>query len=280
MLITASDNDGQTTVTSPPTSTVLPSQESLGAKPSPGTGNANNDGPASANNTIAGGNGNTAAGLSATGIGAPNGISASETAQLHLGTHSRFSRSYAHRAFHLTGRLLDAEDRPIGTAVLDILQQITTTTTLTTITHAKTRPDGTFTVSVPAGPSRTITVAYRAFTGDTNYAAQAQTTELVNAGVQLHITPQHTNSEGKILLTGQVNGPIPKHGVIVDLLVHYRSRWEPFRTPRTDAAGRFKVTYQFQGGLGRFPFRAEVPSSQADFSFARGISGVVNVATN
>jgi hypothetical protein len=65
-----------------------------------------------------------------------------------------------------------------------------------------------------------------------------------------------------------------------DLLAHYRGHWEPFRTPRTDAAGRFTVIDQFEGARGRFPFRAEVPPSQADFSFGRGLSEVVYVATN
>jgi len=67
--------------------------------------------------------------------------------------------------------------------------------------------------------------------------------------------------------------------VSVDLLVHYRGHWEPFRTPRTDAAGHFTVVYQFEGARGRFPFRAEVPPSQADFAFGRGFSGVVDVVT-
>jgi hypothetical protein len=98
--------------------------------------------------------------------------------------------------------------------------------------------------------------------------------------VQLNITPRRTNSTGIILLTGEVDGPVPTQGVLVDLLVHYRGRWEPFRTPRTDAAGHFDVSYQFQGALGRYPFRAEVPASQADFSFAHGLSEVVDVTTN
>ena len=101
--------------------------------------------------------------------------------------------------------------------------------------------------SVPAGPSRTIAVAYRAFSTDAAYAAMARIIESVQAGVQLGISPRRTGSEGTITLTGRVLGPVPPQGVIVDLLVHYRGRWEPFRTPRTDAAGHFTVVYQFRG---------------------------------
>jgi hypothetical protein len=62
--------------------------------------------------------------------------------------------------------------------------------------------------------------------------------------------------------------------------VHYRGRWEPFRDPRTDGRGRFHVVYQFQGGIGRFPFRALVFGSQGDFPFALGESRTVDVTTN
>ena len=81
------------------------------------------------------------------------------------------------------------------------------------------------------------------------------------------------------MLTGQVLGPVPPQGAIVDLLVHYRGRWEPFRTPQTDRYGHFEVEYQFEGGVGRFPFRAAVPSGQAGFPFSSGYSKVVDVTT-
>jgi len=258
--VTATVYDGTITTQNAP---VLVS--SLGALPGPGTGTGGNGGVATS---------------STLGAGAANGTSVSETAQLRLGVGRRISRSFVHRAFHLTGRLLDGQGHPIGSATLDVLQQIAGATTLEIIGHAKTGTNGDFKVGVPAGPSRLIEVAYRAFSTDTTYAAEAKIEESVGAGVQINITPRHTNATGTILLTGQVDGPVPAQGVIVDLLVHYRGRWEPFRTPRTDAAGRFDVAYQFQGALGRFPFRAEVPASQADFSFTRGFSEVLDVAAN
>lgn len=95
--------------------------------------------------------------------------------------------------------------------------------------------------------------------------------------MQLTIAPRQTNSNGTIVLTGQVLGPVPREGTIVDLLVHYRGQWEPFRTPRTDAGGHFEVVYKFEGGVGRFPFRAAVPAGQAGFPFSSGYSKVVDV---
>jgi hypothetical protein len=98
--------------------------------------------------------------------------------------------------------------------------------------------------------------------------------------VRLSVTPTHTGANGTIKLTGTVEGPIPPQGVTVELLVHYRGRWEPFRDPHTAPNGYFHARYQFEGGMGRFPFRAEVLPSQAGFPFASGDSQVVDVKTD
>jgi 5-hydroxyisourate hydrolase-like protein (transthyretin family) len=190
------------------------------------------------------------------------------------------ARSYAKRALRVSGRLVNAQGQPIAGATLDLLQQTAGSSTLELTGHAHTNATGTFVANVAAGPSRTIEVAYRAFSTDAAYGATANIIESVAAGVRLSATPQRTGPKGTITLTGRVLGPVPPQGVSVDLLVHYRGHWEPFRTPRTDAAGRFTVVYQFEGALGRFPFCAEVPPSQADFSYGRGLSAVVHVTTD
>ena len=216
---------------------------------------------------------------SAIGLGAPNGTGASEAAQLRLGVSPTILRSFTHRALRLSGRLLNDLGDPIGNATLAIVQQIAGSSRTQVIAYAKTQANGTFAVRVPAGPSRLVEVAYRAFSADASYAAQAKIEESVRAGVELNINPRRTNPSGTITLTGKVQGPIPPQGTIVELLVHYRGRWEPFRAPRTDSSGHFEVPYQFEGGVGHFPFRAEVPTGQAGFPFVGGYSVVVDVST-
>lgn len=217
---------------------------------------------------------------SSQGTGIANGTGASESAQLRLAGRSAISRSFARRAFTITGRLLSRTGTPIDGATLDVRQQPQDSSSLQAITDAKTAANGAFTVHVPGGPSRSVTVAYRAFSGDLAYTTQAAITETVSAGVQMHITPRRTSSTGAITLSGRVSGPIPRQGVVVGLLVHYLGHWEPFRTPRTDSSGHFAVTYQFQGSVGRFPFRAEVFGGQSGFPYATGESTPVDVSTN
>ena len=219
-------------------------------------------------------------GASALMAGAPNGTGASESADLSLGVRPNVSRAFAHRALRLPGRLVDSHGQPIEGARLEVLQQIAGSSGSRLVAYARTGADGSFIASVPAGPSRLIEVAYRAFSGERGYAAQAKVQESVGAGVQLSVSPNRTGPEGTITLSGKVSGPIPQQGAIVDLLVHYRGRWEPFRTPRTNSQGRFRVAYHFEGGVGRFPFRAEVPAGQAGLPFGNGNSRVVDVSTN
>jgi hypothetical protein len=241
-------------------STKQPSENSLGAQPGPGT--------------------STGSSPAATRVAVPNGTTASRTARLALGVKRRITRAYARRALRVTGRLLDGRGHPIAGATLDVLQQIGGSPTLAVIGHAKSRANGTFAAAVPGGPTRTIEIAYRAFSTDASYAAAAKIVEAVDAGVKLSVSPYRTGSEGTITLSGQVLGPVPAQGVAVELLVHYRGRWEPFRVPQTDSRGRFEVVYQFQGGIGRFPFRASVLGGQTGFPFAHGESRAVDVTTN
>ena len=272
VLVNATDNDGLTSTSSAATSVVLSAQGSLGAPNGPGTSSTTTTTSSSATATLSP--------VTDATTGAANGTPASETAQIHLGVKRTISRSYTHSALRITGRLLNGQDQPIDDASLDIVQQIVGSSSSRVITHTTTQANGTFTVRVPAGASRLIEVAYRAFAGDANYTTHANIQEYVNAAVHLNITPRDTSPEGTILLTGKVQGPIPSQGVIVELLVHYRGHWEPFRTPRTDAAGEFQVAYQFQDAIGHFPFRAETPAGQAGFPFSSGSSKEVYVATD
>jgi hypothetical protein len=274
VLVNATDSDGLTSTSTAATGVVLSDQSSLGAPNGPGTTSSTSISISSSPTATA----SPSAGPTA-GAGVANGTLASETAQIRLGVKRTISRSFSRSPLQVNGRLLNGQGQAIGNASLDIVQQTAGSSSSRVIGHATTQANGTFIAHVPAGASRQIDVAYCAFSGDASYAAQAKLEEYVNAAVQLNVTPRDTGPEGTILLTGKVLGPIPSQGVIVDLLVHYRGHWEPFRTPRTDAAGEFQVAYQFQGGIGRFPFRAETPAGQAGFPFVGGYSKAVDVTT-
>lgn len=226
-----------------------------------------------------------AAPLISGGSAVPNGSGGAQGAQLHLdGSHDLF-RTFGHRAVTLTGRLTDAQGQAIGGATLDVREQAQSNaspaqgSSPVVIASVTTDRNGSFTAHLAAGPSRLILLDYRAFSSDRAYTAQTSVLETVSAGVRMQITPRRTSSTGTITIAGQVAGPVPRQGVVVELLVHYRGRWEPFRDPRTDQGGRFRIHYQFEGAQGRFPFRAEVLGGQSGFPYGTGASTAVAVRT-
>jgi len=84
--------------------------------------------------------------------GTANGIPASQTAILKLyGAHAIYE-PYTHRAFKITGQLLNNQEQPIAGATLDLLQQTSDSNTVTPLQLATTRPNGTFTAPIPQDP--------------------------------------------------------------------------------------------------------------------------------
>jgi hypothetical protein len=207
-------------------------------------------------------------------------LNAAGGAELRLFERPTVTRSFGHSNMRLTGRLLDSAGAPVSGAMLDVLALgVNAAGPMRLIAHARTRADGVFATTLPRGASRTIEVGYPTAGSVGEYTTHASIKESVQAGVGLEVSPRSTSPDGTIRLSGRVSGPVPAQGVLVGLLVHYRGQWEPFRTPRTDWHGRFSVSYQFQGGVGRFPFRAQVFGGQAGFPFVHGESATVAVTT-
>jgi hypothetical protein len=225
----------------------------------------------------------TAGTLGSAGVGgpagAPNGTPASQNATIHLHRHAAFTRTYNHRAFKLTGQLTNNQAQPIAGAVLEVLQQTQGTSTPLLIAHATTSAAGMFTIEIPAGPSRLIEVAYKAFTSETAYAATATVRESVSASARLEIIQPSRSPTGTIYFAGKVQGPIPRQGTLVQILVHWHGHWELLRNPRTNSNGYFHAEYQFQGSIGAFPFRAEIPTGQTNFPYTHGYSNSITIHT-
>jgi 5-hydroxyisourate hydrolase-like protein (transthyretin family) len=190
---------------------------------------------------------------------------------------STLTRPYSHSSFRVTSRLLDGAGQPIPGARIDILQRVAGRSQTQLVVTSITRPDGTFTALVPAGPSRLIDLAYRDPSGSAGYVAQTEVIENVTAGLRLRITPRHTTPIGTVQFEGHVLGVVPPHGVVVEVLVYYLGQWQPIRTPRTSGAGRFQVSYRFNHATGQFPFRLRIRDGQAGFPYGEGCSEWVEV---
>lgn len=190
----------------------------------------------------------------------PNGTGATTSARLTL----VFNRSRAMtvgfgRKATIRGRLVDPSGRPISGALVDVMaRRNVATTRFSSVSKVVTGADGRFTYVAPAGASRIIRLAYRAYTSDVAYADSTDVRLLVKGAVTLKVG--RTVKNGKVtVFRGRLLGkPVPAAGVLVDLQVRLRNKWRTFATPRSRANGVYRYKYRFTQGPAKWVFRARI----------------------
>jgi hypothetical protein len=139
------------------------------------------------------------------------------------------------------------------------------------VRHAeiRTAADGSFAYLVAAGPSRRITLSYRAFSNDPKPSARASASVLVTPTISLAISPTHTVNGHTITFSGRVSGgEQPRGGVPLQLEYLEGNRWMIYDVVRTRPAdGRFTYRYTFRRTTQSitYTFRVAIP--------AAGVSG-------
>jgi hypothetical protein len=217
---------------------------------------------------------------------APNGANADPFAKLHASFATRRGeasvRTVAYRGTApVHGELTSAAGLPIAGAIVEVWSKPTRVGSVarlaaTVVTDAR----GRFTYGPARGTARTLAFGYRAFTLDDGFAATADVTLNVRAGVQLRVGPGHVRNGRRVVFTGRLLGGPGRRDVSVVLYALAsgpRSRI-PVESLRTDAAGRFRYAYRFRSvtGVSHFRFVASV-SRQSGYPYATGKSNVVRV---
>ena len=116
---------------------------------------------------------------------------------------------------------------------------------------ARTRPDGTWTLIVPAdASSRMLGVRYRSHAKDLQPAVTRTLRLKVRAGIRLSVTPRLAARGSTIRLAGRLLGrPVPRGGKVLELQARTpRTGWVTFATVRTDGHGTFASRYTFRRG--------------------------------
>jgi hypothetical protein len=210
--------------------------------------------------------------------GAANGTNAAVAAKLTAliaGRASTMRVGYGKKVT-ITGRLLAPNGEAITGARVTIQRKVKAVGAVFTAAGSViTSATGRFTYVAPAGPSRTIRFAYRAFENDTSFASTTDTQLLVKGAVTLRASKRVRN-HSKALFSGVVKGrPIPAGGILVDLQVRLRNRWRTFATPRTNARGVYKFKYRFTQGAATWRFRARNRHDSAhpyELSYSRSVT--------
>jgi hypothetical protein len=136
-----------------------------------------------------------------------------------------------------------------------------------------TGPDGRFVFPVPAGSSRVLRLAYRAYLGDDAYATRSTSTLNTRARISVR-GPKRVRRHGVAKFSGRLVGrPFPPRGVTVDLQIFQPGvGWRVFGNARTRKSGTFTVRYHFQrASRGRFTFRIRLRPNDA-YPYSRGVS--------
>jgi hypothetical protein len=133
--------------------------------------------------------------------------------------------------------------------------------------------DGRFQIGMPPGTSRSLRLAYRAYTGDDGFAARSTSVLHVRARISAR-APRRVRRHGVATFRGRLVGrPFPPRGVTLDLQIFQpHVGWRVFGTTRTRKNGRFRISYHFQRfSHGRFTFRLRLRPNDA-YPYTRGLS--------
>jgi hypothetical protein len=142
--------------------------------------------------------------------------------------------------------------------------------------------DGTWSATLPPGPSRLVEAAYA---GDTTTLPSTSNTVtmVVPARIKITITPHQLPWNGVLTLHGHlVGGYIPPDGVAMRVLIGLPHLSHPYlaQSFRTNAAGAFALKFKaFGGGHGvtRYPMWLATTSNESDYAYAKSSSRRMNI---
>ena len=196
------------------------------------------------------------------------------------GSHRHKTVGYRGHAT-VTGRLLNSAGHPVSGAELKVNTRDRRTGArfvgrLTTKTNA----DGLYRVSLRAGASRLVQVAWASHIHDPSPQESAYVSLNARASATLHASPRVVRVGRRLLLSGTVRGGVPSRGVPVIFQGRAgHGGWETFADGRADRRGRFRVHYRFRSASSRgrtFTFRVKL-RGDARFPYALGYSARVRV---
>jgi hypothetical protein len=186
----------------------------------------------------------------------------------------------------ISGRLLDADGAGLGDRRLRVVARSSHGALAGRFdATAETGDHGGFTLTLPPGTSRRVTVA---FAGEERLEPARRTplSLRVQSGVSFHAAPLELRTGQAVRLWGRVRArgaPLPRRGklVAVQYLETATGRWRPVLVTRSDHAGHFQARYRFRYLRGRARIRLRaVALPEERWPYAPGASPAVSVEVN
>ncbi len=137
------------------------------------------------------------------------------------------------------------------------------------LARVRTRPNGTWSAHLPAGPSRLIEAAFNGSSRIAPATSRAATIT-VHASARLHVSPRKTHWGDTVQIYGHLRGGyIPKSGELVVLKIGWHGGSAEIGHVYTDSSGKFSADYTFLRGTGIEHYRIWAQTArETDYPFA------------
>lgn len=180
------------------------------------------------------------------------------------------------RTVQVRGRLTNRDGEGIAGAEVQVLSR-SDATAEQLVSALRTDDAGAYTYAAAGSASRVLRFAYAG--SPIALPAQAEVRLRVPATSTLNVNRPRVFNGQSVRFSGLVRTlPVPARGKLVELQVQLSGRWQTFRTGRTDAAGRWHLSYGFARTRvdQRFRFRVKLPP-EAGYPYERGGSRSIQV---
>lgn len=172
-------------------------------------------------------------------------------------------------AITIAGLAKTSAGAPLADALVRVLAR-TAASAEREVAVLRTDDRGRFAYVTRAAASTVVRLVYDG--SGTTLPSQRAVTVLVPGSSTILARPKRVRNGQSVTFRGRVRSlPIPVGGKLVELQVVLSSRWQTFRTVRTDASGAWRIRYRFRRSCGTllYRFRARLPA-EAGYSFEPG----------
>ena len=171
------------------------------------------------------------------------------------------------------GTLTDLDGNPIDGATVSVLSRPRQSTgDFAVIGLVRTDEKGRFRYVAKARSSRILRFRYpgsrRIVGSNRDVTLKVPATSTIRASRRRLVVGDSVTFSGRLRTR-----PAPVGGKLVEIQSYFRNSWRTFSTVRSDAAGRWRFSYQFSGTVGtvRYPFRVWLPF-ESGYPFDSGAS--------
>ena len=213
----------------------------------------------------------------------PNGSGAAEGLKPRLrilsGSRERVSTSGPRRTIRLSASLATPTGQPVAGARLAVVSKVSGRTPEQLTGFQTTDDSGRVTFTLPAGPTRTLRLAYYAFSDSRTFTLSPAVVALARTTITMRVSPRRLRAGQLVRITGSVSRDGMPAGGIDAILQGYQKGlgWRTFRSPKVDArTARFETRYRVRYSANRLRFRIVV-RSQEGYPYATSIGPSASV---